>query len=259
MTFTRARHNPLSLVILNERRFCASEGPRRAARTGGPHHARLWRDGVGDASRPLRGTTRALGTLPYHPPARCPRTDNLPVLAKPRAEWKGNFKVRARNLLLSVPAIHAPTRNSKIRHHPQPLHGRNNDREHLPPSPPQQMPRLPIALPPRELALNIRIEPQILASRKRLHRNHIPHITRLNVHHQRVNLLRRISRLPSHGSRSVFRAPLRCIEEHSGAGCVENTSPLAPGIRQHVCRIFEGGEAAFQKRERRYALSQGTR
>src|SRR5438132_4953559 len=32
MTFTRARHNPLSLVILNERRFCASEGPRRAAR-----------------------------------------------------------------------------------------------------------------------------------------------------------------------------------------------------------------------------------
>ena len=146
MTFTRARHNPLSLVILNERRFCASEGPRRAARTGGPHHARLWRDGVGDASRPLRGTTRALGTLPYHPPARCPRTDNLPVLAKPRAEWKGNFKVRARNLLLSVPAIHAPTRNSKIRHHPQPLHGRNNDREHLPPSPPQQMPRLPIEL-----------------------------------------------------------------------------------------------------------------
>src|SRR5439155_10779705 len=66
-----------------------------------------------------------------------------------------------------------------------PLHGRNNDREHLPPSPPQQMPRLPIALPPRALALNIRIEPQILASRKRLHRNHIPHITRLNVHHQR--------------------------------------------------------------------------
>src|SRR5207248_3884002 len=64
------------------------------------------------------------------------------------------------------------------------------------PHPPQQMPRLPIALPPRELALNIRIEPQILASRKRLHRNHIPHITRLNVHHQRINLLRRISRLP---------------------------------------------------------------
>src|SRR3989442_7351238 len=182
MTFTRARHNPLSLVILNERRFCASDGPRRAARTGVPHHARLWRDGVGDASRPLRGTTRALGTLPYHPPARCPRTDNLPVLAKPRAEWKGNFKVRARNLLLSVPAIHAPTRNSKIRHHPQPLHGRNNDREHLPPSPPQQMPRLPIALPPRALALNIRIEPQILASRKRLHRQHIPNIPRPDMH-----------------------------------------------------------------------------
>src|SRR5207249_9791085 len=61
------------------------------------------------------------------------------------------------------------------------------------------------------------------------------------------------------GSRSRAPPPLRCIEEHSGAGCVENTSPLAPGMRQHVCRIFEGGEAAFQKRERRYALSQGTR
>src|SRR5438034_5888941 len=36
MTFTRARHNPLSLVILNERHFCASEGPRRGARTGVP-------------------------------------------------------------------------------------------------------------------------------------------------------------------------------------------------------------------------------
>src|SRR5438128_9360358 len=70
MTFTRARHNPLSLVILNERHFCASEGPRRAARTGVPHHARLWRDGVGDASRSLRGNTRAFGTLPYDPRAR---------------------------------------------------------------------------------------------------------------------------------------------------------------------------------------------
>src|SRR6266568_9417810 len=73
---------------------------------------------------------------------------------------------------ISPSLIYAPTRNSEIRHHPQPLHGRNNDREHLPPSPPQQMPRLPIALPPRALALNIP-EPQILASRERLHRNHI--------------------------------------------------------------------------------------
>ena len=137
-----------------------------------------------DASRSLRGNTRAFGTLPYHPPAK---------LAPPRplSEVEGTREESAFLPLL----IYAPTRNSKIRHHPQPLHGRNNDREHLPPSPPQQMPRLPIALPPRALALNIRIEPQILASRKRLHRNHIPHITRLNVHHQRINLIRRISRL----------------------------------------------------------------
>src|SRR5438093_13536189 len=77
MTFTRARHNPLSLVILNERHFCASEGPRRAARTGVPHHARLWRDGVGDASRSLRGNTRAFGTLPYHPPAKFAPAETL--------------------------------------------------------------------------------------------------------------------------------------------------------------------------------------
>src|SRR5438132_8703814 len=185
MTFTRARHNPLSLVILNERRFCASEGPRRAARTGGPHHARLWRDGVGDASRSLRGNTRAFGTLPYHPPAK---------LAPPRplSEVEGT---REESALLPLLSTHPPA-TQKSATTLSPRHGRNNDREHLPPSPPQQMPRLPIALPPRALALNIRIEPQILASRKRLHRNHIPHITRLNVHHQRINLLRRISRLP---------------------------------------------------------------
>src|SRR5438105_7255525 len=154
MTFTPARHIPLSLVMLNERRFCASEGPRRAARTGGPHHARLWRDGVGDASRPLRGTTRALGTRPYHPPARCPRTDNLPVLAKPRAEWKGNFKVRARNLLFSLSYL---CTHPQLRNPPPPsapFMGEITIGEHLPPSPPQQMPRLPIALPPRALALN---------------------------------------------------------------------------------------------------------
>src|SRR5438045_3082882 len=109
MTFTRARHNPLSLVILNERRFCASEGPRRAARTGGPHHARLWRDGVGDASRPLRGTTRALGTLPYHPPARCPRTDNLPVLAKPERSGRGISRyVRGICFSPCLPSTHPP-------------------------------------------------------------------------------------------------------------------------------------------------------
>src|SRR5947209_6782049 len=81
------------------------------------------------------------------------------------------------------------------RHHPMPHRTTRHYPEQLRPTP-QQMPSLSIALPPRALALNIRIEPQILASRKRLHRNHIPHITRLNVHHQRINLLRRISRLP---------------------------------------------------------------
>src|SRR5437667_10477234 len=98
MTFTRARHNPLSLVILNERRFCASEGPRRAARTGGPHHARLWRDGVGDASRSLRGNTRAFGTLPYHPPAK---------LAPPRplSEVEGT---REESAFLPLLSMHPP-------------------------------------------------------------------------------------------------------------------------------------------------------
>ena len=98
MTFTRARHNPLSLVILNERRFCASDGPRRAARTGVPHHARLWRDGVGDASRSLRGNTRAFGTLPYHPPAK---------LAPPRplSEVEGT---REESAFLPLLSMHPP-------------------------------------------------------------------------------------------------------------------------------------------------------
>src|SRR5438874_13378897 len=113
MTFTRARHNPLSLVILNERRFCASEGPRRAARTGGPHHARLWRDGVGDASRPLRGTTRELGTLPYHHPARCPRTDNLRFGEAPsgvEGEFQGTCEESA-SLRACHPRTHPQLKN----------------------------------------------------------------------------------------------------------------------------------------------------
>src|SRR5207247_8318950 len=107
MPFTRARHNPLSLVILNERHFCASEGPRRAARTGVPHHARLWRDGVGDASRSLRGNTRAFGTLPYHPPAK---------LAPPRplSEAEGEESAFPRTCHLHVQP------NSEIRTLPQP-------------------------------------------------------------------------------------------------------------------------------------------
>src|SRR5437870_2483867 len=170
---------------MRERDCCSSDAPRRGARPAVPIIPAFGVMWVGDASRSLRGNTRAFGTLPYHPPAK---------LAPPRplSEVEGTREESAFLPLL----IYAPSRNSEIRHHPQPLHGRNNDREHLPPSPPQQMPRLPIALPPRALALNIRIEPQILASRKRLHRNHIPHITRLNVHHQRINLIRRISRLP---------------------------------------------------------------
>jgi AAA domain, putative AbiEii toxin, Type IV TA system len=39
------------------------------------------------------------------------------------------------------------------------------------------------------------------------------------------------------------------------SGAIENTAPTTPGIRQQICRILEGGERAFQKRERRYALS----
>lgn len=37
-------------------------------------------------------------------------------------------------------------------------------------------------------------------------------------------------------------------------GSLENSTPVPPGIRQHACRILEGGEAAFHKREQRYAL-----
>jgi len=39
------------------------------------------------------------------------------------------------------------------------------------------------------------------------------------------------------------------------SGSLENTAPSLPGIRQDVCRILEGGEMAFQKREKRYALT----
>lgn len=38
------------------------------------------------------------------------------------------------------------------------------------------------------------------------------------------------------------------------SGSLENTTPLKPGIRQHVCRILEGGETAFKRREQRYGL-----
>lgn len=39
------------------------------------------------------------------------------------------------------------------------------------------------------------------------------------------------------------------------SGSLENAAPSLPGIRQDVCRILEGGEIAFQKRERRYGLT----
>ena len=42
------------------------------------------------------------------------------------------------------------------------------------------------------------------------------------------------------------------------SGSLENNTPVDQGIRQHVCRILEGGSDAFRKRERRYALPKGT-
>src|SRR5438034_8821112 len=98
MTFTRARHNPLSLVILNERHFCASEGPRRGARTGVPIMPAFGVMWVGDASRSLRGNTRAFGTLPYHPPAK---------LAPPRplSEVEGT---REESAFLPLLSMHPP-------------------------------------------------------------------------------------------------------------------------------------------------------
>src|SRR2546426_8741010 len=103
MTFTRARHNPLSLVILNERHFGASEGPRRAARTGAPHHARLWRD-VG--RRCLAFFARQYSRV---------RHASLSSSGKARpAETLSEVEGTFLPLLL-----YAPTRNSKIRHHPQ--------------------------------------------------------------------------------------------------------------------------------------------
>lgn len=39
------------------------------------------------------------------------------------------------------------------------------------------------------------------------------------------------------------------------SGSLENNTPHDQGIRQHVCRILEGGSDAFRKRERRYDLS----
>jgi hypothetical protein len=37
-------------------------------------------------------------------------------------------------------------------------------------------------------------------------------------------------------------------------GALENTAPDGSGIREHACRILEGGSDAFRKREQRYAL-----
>lgn len=39
------------------------------------------------------------------------------------------------------------------------------------------------------------------------------------------------------------------------SGALENTSADGQGIREHVCRILEGGSDAFRKRERRYSLA----
>ena len=43
------------------------------------------------------------------------------------------------------------------------------------------------------------------------------------------------------------------------SGSLENDLPDDHGIRQNVCHILEGGSDAFRKRERRYALAEGTR
>nr|WP_149162921.1 AAA family ATPase [Azospirillum brasilense] len=39
------------------------------------------------------------------------------------------------------------------------------------------------------------------------------------------------------------------------SGSLENAAPTGPDIRGHVCRILEGGETAFRKRDERYRLS----
>jgi ABC-type lipoprotein export system ATPase subunit len=39
------------------------------------------------------------------------------------------------------------------------------------------------------------------------------------------------------------------------SGALENTSAAGDGIRDHVCRILEGGTDAFRKREKRYGLA----
>jgi ABC-type lipoprotein export system ATPase subunit len=40
------------------------------------------------------------------------------------------------------------------------------------------------------------------------------------------------------------------------SGSLENNSPPLSGVRQKVCRILEGGDTAFLKRERRYAIQE---
>jgi len=60
---------------------------------------------------------------------------------------------------------------------------------------PDPRPSLPILLPPRALALNIRIEPQILLERDHFHRKHIPNVASPNMHHQNINIVCRIPSL----------------------------------------------------------------
>src|SRR5947208_11855862 len=68
------------------------------------------------------------------------------------------------------------------RHHPMPHRTARHYPEQLRPTP-QQMPRLPIALPPRALALNIPIKPQSLAHLQPPHQNTITTLTPGNQKH----------------------------------------------------------------------------
>src|SRR5207253_7694247 len=127
MTFTRARHNPLSLVILNERRFCASEGPRRAARTGVPIMPAF---GVMGWAMPrvlcealLARLARFLIILLQD--ALAPITS--PFWRSPERSGRGISRyVRGICFSPCLPSTHpAATQKSE---HPSPFQGRNNDR-----------------------------------------------------------------------------------------------------------------------------------
>jgi len=107
MTFTRARHNPLSLVILNERRFCASEGPRRAARTGVP-------------------ITPAFGVMGWAMPrvlceAILARLAHFLMILVRSSSAEPRAKPRGRNLLFPVPVIYTSSPTQKSEHCPSPL------------------------------------------------------------------------------------------------------------------------------------------